>query len=109
MSFLMKNDELLETYKIWKKFKNTIDKTFDSDPVYNEKYLKAKIKSYNGKITTNFHNNKIPKEGSQCICLSVLLVNSGFRTGNNYYPHVFSEECKYVAKEKRRQSILLMT
>ena len=101
MSFLMKNDELLETYKIWKKFKNTIDKTFDSDPVYNEKYLKAKIKSYNGKIITNFHNNKIPKEGSQCICLSVLLINSGFITGNNYYPHVFSEECKYVVKEKK--------
>ena len=105
MSFLMKNDELLKTYKIWRKFKNTIDKTFESDPVYNEKYLKAKIKSYNGKIITNFHNNKIPKEGSQCICLSVLLIDSGFRTGNNYYPHVFLEECKYVVKEK----ILLMT
>ena len=101
MSFLMKNDELLKTYKIWRKFKNTIDKTFESDPVYNEKYLKAKIKSYNGKIITNFHNNKIPKEGSQCICLSVLLINSGFITGNNYYPHVFSEECKYVVKEKK--------
>ena len=101
MSFLMKNDELLKTYKIWRKFKNTIDKTFESDPVYNEKYLKAKIKSYNGKIITIFHNNKIPKEGSQCICLSVLLINSGFITGNNYYPHVFSEECKYVVKEKK--------
>ena len=31
---------------------------FDSEPVYNEKYLK--IKSYNGKIDTNFHYNKIP-------------------------------------------------
>ena len=27
--------------------------------VYNEKYLKAKIKSYNGKINSNFHNDKI--------------------------------------------------
>ena len=35
MSFLMKNDESLKTYKIWKKFKNTMDKTFDSDPAYN--------------------------------------------------------------------------
>ena len=25
-----------------------------------------KIKSYNGKINTNFHNNKIAKEGSLC-------------------------------------------
>ena len=34
---------------------------FDSEPVYNEKYLKAKIKFYNGKVNTNFHNNKILK------------------------------------------------
>ena len=29
--------------------------------------LKAKIKSYNGKINTNIHKNKIPREGSQFI------------------------------------------
>ena len=29
------------------------------------------MKSYNGKIKNNFHNNKIPKEGSQCIYLTV--------------------------------------
>ena len=33
------------------------------EPIYNEKYLKTKIKSYNGKINTNFDNNKILKEG----------------------------------------------
>ena len=83
------------------KVKNSIKKEFDSKPVYNEKYLKAKIKSYNGKINTNFHNNKIPREGSQFICLSVILIDSVFRTGKNYYPQVFLEECKYVVKEKK--------
>ena len=67
--------------------KNTIKKEFNSKPVYNEKYLKAKIKSYNGKINKNFLNNKIPKEGSAFI--------------KNYYRQVFLEECKYVVKEKR--------
>ena len=48
---LIKDKELLKPYnKIWKKVKNTIDKEFDSDPVYNWKYLKAKLKSYNGII-----------------------------------------------------------
>ena len=43
-------------------------KEFDCEPVYNEKYLKAKTKSYNGKINKNFHNNKIPKKkGSKFI------------------------------------------
>ena len=36
---------------------------------------KAKIKSDNGKTNTHFHNNKIPKEGSQFICLLVILID----------------------------------
>ena len=68
--------------------------------MYNEKYLKDKINFYNGKISTNFHNNKIPRQGSQCICLSVILIDSVFRTGKNYYPRVFLE-CKNDVKEKK--------
>ena len=78
--FFIKDEKLFEKYnKIWEKVSNIIRKEFDSKPVYNEKYLKTKIKSYNGKINTNFHNNKIPKEGSQCICLSVMLIDSVYR------------------------------
>ena len=51
------------------------------------------MKSCNGKINTNFKINKIPKEGSQCICLSVTLIDSVFKTGNDCYPHVFLKEC----------------
>ena len=87
--------------KFGKTLKLVSKKEFDCEPVYNQKYLKAKIKSYNRKINTNFYNNKIPKEGSQYICLSVILIDSVFRTGENYYPQVFLEECKYVAKEKK--------
>ena len=43
----------------------------------------------------------MPKEGSQCICLSVVLIDSVYRTGKNYYPQVFLEECIYVVKEKK--------
>ena len=101
MTFLIKDDELLKKYNLWKKVENTIDKEFDCDPVYNEKFLRAKIKSYNGKINTNFHNNKTAKEDSQCICLSVNLIDSVFRTGNNDYLQVFLEERKYLLKEKK--------
>ena len=69
--------------------------------VYHEKYLKAERKSYNGIINTNFYNDKIPEEDSQFICLSVILIDSVFRTGKSYYPQVFLEECKYDVKEKK--------
>ena len=75
MSFLIKDNELLEKYnEIWRKVKNSLKKEFESEPVCNEKYLKAKIKSYNGKINTNSHNNKISREVSQFICLLVIFI-----------------------------------
>ena len=91
MSLLIKDDEFLKRYhKIWKKVKNTNNKEFDSVSVYNEKYLKAKIKLYNGKI-----NKKIPKEGSQRICSSSTLIDSVFKTGN---------KCFYVNMRLRKNN-----
>ena len=60
--------------------------------------MKTKIKSYKGKVNTNFDIYKIPKQGSLCNCLSVILINSVFRIGKNYY-QVFLEKCKFVVKE----------
>ena len=74
---LIKDDELLKQYnKTWNKVSNSIEKGFDSQPVYNEKYLKAKIKFIEQKINTNFHDNRIHKEGSHCIYLSLILTLS---------------------------------
>ena len=90
----------LQTYDgILEKVKNSNKREFHSEPVYSKKHLKNKIKSYSGKINTNVHNNKIPKEGSQCISSSVILIDSVLRTCKNLYPQVFLEECKHVVKK----------
>ena len=52
MSFMIQDENLIRKYnKIWKKVSNIIKKEFNSKPVYNKKYLRTKIKSYNGKIS----------------------------------------------------------
>ena len=57
--FLIKNDELTEKYnEIWNKIAKVIKKGFDSQLVYNNKYIKAKLKSYEVKINTNFNDDK---------------------------------------------------
>ena len=68
------------------KVNNSLKIQFDNKPICNEKYLKAKIKSYSGNINTNFNSNKIPNKGPQYICLSTALRDSIFRTGKNDYP-----------------------
>ena len=71
MSFLIKNED----NRIWDKVSNFMKKGFDSEPVYDETYLKTKIKSYDDKINTNFDKNVVPKKGFHCVCLSVVLID----------------------------------
>ena len=57
---------------IWNKVNNLLKREFDSEPVCNDKYIKAKISLYN----TNFYGNKVPKENECYICFYVLLLDS---------------------------------
>ena len=59
--------EFLKEYiKVWEKIRDLVGTKFDSEPVYGDKYIKTKIKSYNNNIRTNFHgegnSKKVPKE-----------------------------------------------
>ena len=65
MSFLIRTNKLLDKYsEIWDKFSKVIKKGFDIDLIYNHKYLKTEIKFYEGKVSTNFHDDKVPEEDS---------------------------------------------
>ena len=63
MSFLIKDDEVLEKYeKIWDVIKNKLGIKFHSEPIYEQKYLKAKGREFDGVIKTNFLGNDVPKK-----------------------------------------------
>ena len=69
--FLIKNYYLLNKYNdIWSNVSNSKGKEFDSQPVYNKKFMKTKIKSY-GDQTTDFHD-KETKAGSNYTSLAVI-------------------------------------
>ena len=68
--------------------------------MYNDKYIKTKIKIYNNKVYTNVKHNKILKDNEYCACLSRILLDSIFvNSDKEYNPQIFLEECKYVIKE----------
>ena len=100
--------KILEKYsEIWNKIKSLIKKEFNSEPVYNDKYIKTEVKIYNNKVYTNFQHNKIPKDNEYCACLSVILSDSIFvNSGKEYYPQIFLEECKYVIKNRKITNII---
>lgn len=53
------------------KVSNLMKKSLDSDPFHDDRYIKIKVESYNGKINTDFQDNYIPIEGFHCVYLSV--------------------------------------
>ena len=58
----MKGDETWEKCKqIWDVIKNKLGIKFHSEPIYEEKYLKAKVREFDGMIKTNILGNGIPK------------------------------------------------
>ena len=63
MSFLADDEELLKEYtKVWKKISDLIGKKFDSEPLFGDKYIKTKIKSYKNNVNTNFRDKKNSKK-----------------------------------------------
>ena len=73
MSFLIKDDEVWDKYnKIWDAIKNKVNIKFHSEPVYEYKFLKTKVREFNGEIKTNFLNNGMPKENMHYSCIACI-------------------------------------
>ena len=55
---------------------------FHSKPVYEYKYLKAKVREFDGVIKTNFFGNDIPKENMHYTCISCIIIYSVLKIDN---------------------------
>lgn len=70
----IKDEELLETYnKIWDRVSNLMKKGFDSETLYNEKYLKTKLKSYNSKKVFRYFYIKVFILLKFCVMILIIL------------------------------------
>ena len=54
---------MLDKYnKIWNKIKEKLSIQFHSMPVYDQHYVRAKVKEFNGVIKTNFLSDYVTKQ-----------------------------------------------
>ena len=80
MSFLIKDDEVwVKHNNIWGVIKDKLGIKFHSEPVYEYKYLKAKVKEFDGVIKTNFLDNDMPKENMHYTCIACITIDSVMR------------------------------
>ena len=62
MSFVIKDDVCLSKYnEIWDKNKEKLNIKFHSTPVYDEQYIKAKVREFKGVIKADFLRDEVPK------------------------------------------------
>ena len=99
MSFLIKDDEVWDKYKIWDAIKNKISIKFHSEPVYEYRYLKAKVREFDGAIKTNFLGNDLPKENMHYTCIAWITIDPVMNFDRKNHPQVYLEECKYKAQK----------
>ena len=80
MSFVMKDDMCQNKYnEIWDKIKEILSIKFHSTTVYDEQYIKAKVREFNGVIKTNFLGDEIPKESVHYTCIACITIDSVMR------------------------------
>ena len=100
MSFVKKDDDVLDKYnEIWNEIKKTSSIKFHSMPVYDEKYIKAKVTEFNGVIKTNILSDEIPREGVHYACIACITIDSVMKMKKMNYPQVYLEECKCKIKK----------
>ena len=63
MLFVIKDDSVPDKCnEIWDEIKETLNIKFHRMPVYDEKYIKVKVREFNGVIKRNFVGMEISKE-----------------------------------------------
>ena len=100
MSFMIKDVNNLDKYnEIWDKNKETLSIKIHSNPAYDQKYIKAKVREFDSKIKINILGNKIPKENVHYACIACITIDSVMKIEKENYPQGYLEECKYKAKK----------
>ena len=89
MSFVIKDDDVLDKYnEISDKIKEALSIKFHSTRVYDEKYIKAKVREFSGVIKTNILVGKIPKGSMHYTCIACITIDFVMRTEKKKYPQV---------------------
>ena len=50
------------SFEIWNKIKKSLNARFHCQPIYDDKYIKTKVKTFSSMINTLFSGNEIPRE-----------------------------------------------
>ena len=93
--FCANDDKLLEKYKtIWTKIEDLQNMEFNVLPVYDDRYIRTKIRTYD-KVHTNFYSLNVLKDGVECESFTIISIDSLLVYENKYYLQAYLDICAY--------------
>ena len=69
--------------------------------VYDENYIKVKVREFSVVIKINFLGDEVPKENKHYTCIACITIDSVMRMKKKNYSQVYLEECKTKRKIQR--------
>ena len=74
---MIKDDNVSDKYnQVWEKIKEKLNIQFHSMPVYDETYIKAKVREFNSVIKTKLLDGKGPKKNMHYTCIACISIDS---------------------------------
>ena len=107
MSFRIDDEKLLEKYKaIWNKIEDLKNIGLNDLPVYDDRYIKTKIKTYGDKVYTNFRGLSVPKDDIECESLTVISIESLLVYKHKYFWQIDLDKCACKIAKKQATDYL---
>ena len=100
----IKDNYVLDKYNdIWDRIKETLNIKFHSTSPYDKKYIKAKVREFNGVVKANFLNDKVSKENEHCTGTACITIDSFMRMEKKHFAGLFRRMQTLNTKDKDDQ------
>ena len=107
MSFRIDDEKILEKYKaIWTKIEDLRNFELNVLLVYDDRYIKTKIRTYGDKVYANFCSSNVPEDEIECEPFTVISFDSLLVYDKKYYLQVYLKYCAYKTVTKQMADYL---
>ena len=107
MYFRMDHGKLLEKDKAnWTKIEDLQNIELNDLPVYDERYIKSKIRTYGDKVYTNFLDLNMPEDDIECESFTVISIDYLLVYDEKYYLQIYLENFVYKIMNKQMTDYL---
>ena len=102
MSFRIDDEKLLEKYKtIWNKIEDLKNIELNALQVYDDRYIKTKVRTYRDKVYTNFRGLNMPEDDIEFESVTAISIVYLLAYVSKYYLQLYLDNGAYKIVNKK--------